>query len=149
VAKVGLFVDAPPAEIDATVAALGLDLIQLHGAYTPADCARWPGRYLRALPADRAAQAADYPDAAAILLDTPSPGHGGSGQIFDWSLAAVAVASGRPLFLAGGLTPANVADAVRSVRPYAVDVASGVESSPGIKDFEKMRVFIAAAKVAS
>jgi len=82
---------------------------------------------------------------AAVLLDGHAPGqHGGTGRIAPWELIA-AYRPGVPVILAGGLTPENVADAVRIVRPYAIDVASGVESAPGVKDAEKMRRFVAAA----
>jgi phosphoribosylanthranilate isomerase len=81
----------------------------------------------------------------AFLLDAPSAGFGGSGVIFDWALARDAARRAR-VVLAGGLTPENVADAVRAVRPWAVDVASGVESAPGLKDPEKLARFIARAK---
>ena len=89
-----------------------------------------------------------YEGVAGILLDTATPGYGGSGATFDWALAAPAAAA-RPLVLAGGLGPGNVAEAVRLVRPFAVDVASGVESAPGIKDEQLMRRFIEAAKEAT
>ena len=82
---------------------------------------------------------------AAFLLDAPSAGFGGSGATFDWSLAEGLAGLG-PVVLAGGLTPENVAAAVRRVRPYAVDVASGVESAPGGKDVSRMPRFIAAAR---
>lgn len=89
-----------------------------------------------------------YP-AAAYLLDASVPGsHGGTGMICDWATATHAVATGRPIILAGGLTPDNVAEAVRTVRPYAVDVAGGVESEPGKKDHEKLRTFVRNAKCA-
>ena len=83
-----------------------------------------------------------------MLLDAPSANYGGSGATFDWSLARQARTFGKKLFLAGGLTPENVAQAVREVRPFGVDVASGVERSPGIKDHEKIRTFVRAAKEA-
>jgi phosphoribosylanthranilate isomerase len=89
-----------------------------------------------------------YP-AAAYLLDASVPGsHGGTGVTCDWETAKQAVATGRPIILAGGLTPDNVAEAVRTVRPYAVDVAGGVESEPGKKDHDKLRAFIRNAKCA-
>jgi phosphoribosylanthranilate isomerase len=81
----------------------------------------------------------------AFVLDSPSRGFGGSGQPFDWSLAE-GVSEAAPIVLAGGLTPENVADAVRAVRPWAVDVASGVESSPGVKDADRMARFLAAVR---
>ena len=88
-----------------------------------------------------------YP-VSAFLLDAPSEGYGGSGKTFDWSMLRES-ADGRPIILAGGLTPENVAEAIRIARPYAVDVASGVESAPGVKDEEKVARFIAAAKGAA
>jgi phosphoribosylanthranilate isomerase len=81
----------------------------------------------------------------AFVLDAPSEGFGGSGATFDWSIARAAAAQ-RPVVLAGGLTPENVQEAIRAVRPWAIDVASGVESSPGIKDRERMARFLARAK---
>jgi phosphoribosylanthranilate isomerase len=86
----------------------------------------------------------------AWLLDAFSPGKlGGTGQRFNWDLAIEARKLGRPIFLAGGLTPDNVAEAVRHVEPYAVDVSSGVEASPGKKDHRKVKAFVAAAKAAN
>ncbi len=146
---VGVFVNAALDEIEDTVTRAGLHLAQLHGDEEPGFCERLAGRYLRALPADRAAEAALYPNAVAILVDTPTTGYGGAGVTFDWSLVEGARGAGRPLFLAGGLGPGNVAAAVRAVRPDGVDVASGVESAPGIKDLDKMRDFIAAAREAA
>jgi phosphoribosylanthranilate isomerase len=150
VTKVGVFVNAAPDDVMTVVMQVGLDLVQLHGDETPEDCARLPTRWMRAL---RVAGAADldelarYPAAEAILLDAPSTGYGGSGRTFDWTLAARAVAtSPRPIFLAGGLTPENVAEAVARVRPHAVDVAGGVESAPAIKDPDKLRRFIENAR---
>jgi phosphoribosylanthranilate isomerase len=87
-----------------------------------------------------------YPGAQAILLDAPSPGYGGSGRRVDWGLAAAAHDRGKPIFLAGGLNPENVGDAIRAARPFAVDVAGGVESAPGIKDETALRRFIDAAR---
>jgi phosphoribosylanthranilate isomerase len=92
---------------------------------------------------------ADYPTEA-WLLDACTPGKlGGTGQTFNWDLALEARLSGRPIFLAGGLNPENVAEAVRRVRPYGVDVSSGVESAPGKKDPDMVRAFVRAAKAAA
>jgi phosphoribosylanthranilate isomerase len=145
VEKVGVFVDATAAEIDDAVARVGLDRVQLHGAEDPAFCSRFAARAIRAV---RVAAAADLDalaryDAPLFLLDAPDPG---SGRRFDWELARSAHAFGRPFFLAGGLTPDNVAAAVAATRPFGVDVASGVESAPGIKDIDKMRRFIEEAR---
>ncbi len=149
IVKVGVFVDATPAEVSKIAVSLDLDLVQFHGDENLVTCEIFTGRYIRALrvtagaPLDPRA----YPGAVALLLDAPSPGYGGSGHTFDWSLARALGA--RPFFLAGGLHPGNVAEAVRAVRPFGVDVASGVEQSPGIKDPDKLRRFIAAAKEAA
>ena len=85
-------------------------------------------------------------DVATLLLDGAAPGYGGGGVTFDWSLVARLVGRGVPVLVAGGLTPGNVAEAVRATRPYGVDVASGVESSPGIKDLEAVRAFVAPSR---
>jgi len=151
VKKVGLFVNAAAGEIDATVDEVGLDLVQLHGDETVEFCRPYAARAVRALRVGAAgdlAALADHP-AATFLLDAPSAGYGGSGRTFDWSLAAAAHAYGRPFLLAGGLTPDNVAEAVRLVRPFGVDVAGGVERAPGHKDPELLRRFVAAARAAS
>jgi phosphoribosylanthranilate isomerase len=146
VLRVGVFVIAPAAHVTAVAREVGLDLVQFHGDETPEACAQLELRWLRALRVGSATDLealAHYPGADAILLDTPSAGYGGSGRTFDWTLAARAVAmSSRPVILAGGLTPENVAAAVTTVRPYAVDVAGGVEAAPGVKDPDKMRRFI-------
>jgi phosphoribosylanthranilate isomerase len=149
VKKVGVFVNAPATQVVEIAARVGLDLVQLHGDEEPAYAAALGRPYVRALRVATAADLraiADYPAAAFILLDTPSPGYGGSGKTFDWSLAAGARASGARFFLAGGLDPDNVAGAVRQVRPHGVDVAGGVESAPGVKDPDRMRRFVDAAK---
>ena len=147
---VGVFLDAPEAEIRAAVELCGFDVIQLHGEEPAALATRlgpervWKMMHLRT-PQDVAA-AEQYP-AAAILADTVSGGkRGGTGQTGDWSLAA-ALAKQRRTVLAGGLTPENVAEAVRQVRPWALDVGSGVEAAPGRKDAAKVRTFIRNAKV--
>ncbi len=134
--KVGVFVDEKPAVIESIAARLRLDVAQLHGAETPAEHPRniriWRAFRVRAA----SDSVPDYP-AEAILIDGPA---------FDWSRAA---AFTHPLILAGGLTPDNVADSVARVRrhcePWAVDVASGIEASPGRKDHARMKEFIHAA----
>jgi phosphoribosylanthranilate isomerase len=153
--RVGVFDRALAEDVRAAVTAGGLAYVQLHGEYETTDLertARAAGRpYIRALRAGR-----DDPEAAlalnpgpfALLLDTPVEGlAGGSGRTFDWALARDPARRTR-LFLAGGLTPANVAAAIRAVEPYAVDVSSGVESAPGCKDGELVRAFIGAARAA-
>jgi phosphoribosylanthranilate isomerase len=145
---VGVFVNAPRDEIARVVRALGLRAIQLHGNEAPEDCAGWEGlTVIKALSASEprglAARAARYPTDY-VLIDTPWAGFGGSGQTFDWKMAA-AIPRER-LMIAGGLTPDNVATAIRALRPAAVDVASGVETRPGQKDHDKIEAFIRAAK---
>jgi phosphoribosylanthranilate isomerase len=150
IARVGVFVDADEATIGRAIEACGLHILQLHGAESPEFCKRFGS--LRIWKAFRVAgpevlgTMAKF-DTDAWLLDAAAAGQmGGSGQRFDWELAVQARALGRPIVLAGGLTPENVREAVERVRPFAVDVSSGVESAPGVKDFAKMRAFVAAAK---
>jgi phosphoribosylanthranilate isomerase len=149
VVAVGVFVDPSRDEVLRAVDASGIGLAQLHGDEPPDLCLSLPLPVLKAIRVagpHSLAQLASY-DVQGFLLDTASPGYGGSGLTFDWSLAAQ-VARELPIVLAGGLTPENVGEAVRTVRPWAVDVASGVESSPGVKDVAKMKRFIEAAKEA-
>jgi phosphoribosylanthranilate isomerase len=154
VAAVGVMVNATRAEILAAVSTSGAAAVQLHGDEPPDLCRDLPVPVLKAL---RVASPADLVPAAAFaaagvtafLLDTPSAGFGGSGSSFDWTLARGAVLGGLRVALAGGLHPGNVAAAVRAVRPWAVDVASGVESSPGVKDPVLLRSFVAAVHAAS
>lgn len=125
--------------------------LQFHGGETPEFCAAWGGDfYIKARPISDAASAdaALADPAPCLLLDAHAPGvHGGTGTTIDWSLAAdVVSAAARPVVLSGGLRPDNVAEAVRQVHPTAVDTASGVESSPGIKDPALMRAFVEAAR---
>ena len=125
-------------------------LAQLHGQESPVHV-HAVAKYLsviKVLPADGAANLnPDTFDVSAFLLDTPSPEHGGTGRTFDWALAAAFMKRTRkPVILSGGLTPENVARAIEAVHPYAVDVASGVESAPGKKDHAKVRDFIQQCK---
>lgn len=145
VTTVGLFVDATAEEVRATLAEAPVGLLQFHGDETPAFCRQFKRPYVKAVRVkagvDLLQYAQDYHDAKALLLDAYVEGlHGGSGAAFDWSL----IPRGLPLpvILSGGLTPENVAEAVRRVRPSAVDVSSGVESSKGIKDAQKIAAFI-------
>lgn len=146
--SVGLFVNQPPARMLETARFCGLDVLQLHGDEPPESCSLPPYRVIKALRV-RGAESLDQHDkypVAALLLDAWVPGeYGGTGQVFDWPLAAE-VARSRPVILAGGLTPDNVAAAVGAVRPYAVDVSSGVEAAPGRKDPDKVAAFIRYAK---
>jgi phosphoribosylanthranilate isomerase len=144
VTTVGLFVNADRVTIEATIATCGLDVIQLHGDESPQDCDYSGCRVIKALRIKDSAsleRAADY-EVSGLLLDAWSDQvYGGSGEVFDWHLLKD-FASHHPVILAGGLTPENVADAIRQVRPYAVDVSSGVEKAPGEKDFLKVAEFI-------
>ncbi|PLX78390.1 MAG: phosphoribosylanthranilate isomerase [Desulfuromonas sp.] len=148
VATVGLFVNETVETVNRTVAAAGIDVVQLHGDETPEDCRKIERPVIKALRVkgrETVAESGLYP-VRGILLDAWHPDKfGGTGSSFDWTLAAE-VSSEVPLILAGGLTPENVADAIRAVNPYAVDVSSGVESAPGKKDPEKVAAFIANAR---
>jgi phosphoribosylanthranilate isomerase len=152
VQAVGLFVDAEPAFIETVLQVVPLDLLQFHGNETPADCARFGRPYIKAVRVNRDTDllkcAADFDAARGLLLDAFVPGvPGGTGERFDWSLIPANLP--KPVILSGGLTPDNVADAVERVRPWAVDVSSGVEVTKGIKDAHKIAQFIAKAKEAS
>ncbi len=145
VTVVGLFVDAQPAEISAVLDAVRLDTLQLHGREPALECARYARPYIKALrmseDMDVRSAARDYAEASAVLLDAYHQElPGGTGQSFDWS--RVPADLDKPIVLSGGLTPENVADAIRRVWPYAVDVSSGVEAAKGIKDHRKMAKFI-------
>jgi phosphoribosylanthranilate isomerase len=145
VATVGLFLDADPAVIDAVLAEVPLDLIQFHGSESPEACASHGRPWIKALamggPVDLDVQLSRYAGARGVLLDAHRAGErGGRGEVFDWSLIPADVA--RRIVLAGGLGPHNVAAAVRTVRPWAVDVSSGIESAPGIKDPARMEAFV-------
>jgi len=149
VKTVGIFVNEPPARVAAILDNCGLDLAQLHGEEPPEHLTVLWGRAFKAFRgtadgADYAAFAKISPGAPALLVDAYAPdAYGGTGQIADWAAARV-LAAQFPIFLAGGLTPDNVADAITQVNPWGVDVASGVESAPGRKDRQKMRAFVKA-----
>lgn len=151
VQSVGLFVNAEPAFIESVLQAVPLDLLQFHGDETPADCARFGRPHIKAVRVNRETDllkcAAGFDAARGLLLDAWVPGlPGGTGERFDWTLIPANLP--KPVVLSGGLTPDNVAEAVRRVRPWAVDVSSGVEVSKGIKDAHKIAQFIAKAKAA-
>jgi phosphoribosylanthranilate isomerase len=152
VQSVGLFVNADPAFIEDVLETVPLDLLQFHGDESPADCARYGRPYIKAVRVNRDTDllkcAADFEDARGLLLDAYVPGvPGGTGERFDWSLIPEKMP--KAVILSGGLTPENVAEAVEQVRPWAVDVSSGVEMAKGIKDAHKIAQFIAKAKEAS
>lgn len=136
---VGVFVNQPRLHIRRVVRAVGLHAIQLHGDETVADTEGWPLPVFKAVRLGR--RAPRIPFSTPLLLDAAQPGYGGGGVTADWSVAR-RVARAHPSLLAGGLTPANVAAAIAAVRPLGVDVASGVESSPGVKDPRLLERFI-------
>jgi phosphoribosylanthranilate isomerase len=150
VTKVGVFVDPLPSDVAWLVESLGLDTVQLHG-HEAIEAYEWIGASLvKAVRLDTdqdIERAADLPQFVTPLVDASSPRFGGTGQVADWRRAA-RLAARRPIMLAGGLVAANVAEAVRAVRPWAVDVSSGVERYPGVKDSDRMvRFFQAVAGV--
>ncbi|TXE00113.1 phosphoribosylanthranilate isomerase, partial [Mitsuaria sp. TWR114] len=139
-----------PAAIEAALAAIPTLTLQFHGDESPEDCDRWSRPYLRAA---RMAPGFDLLDfatrfsrAQAVLVDAFVDGYGGGGKVFDWSLLPPSVPS--PVVLSGGLSAANVIDGVRQVRPWAVDVSSGVEAAKGLKDAVKIRQFCDAVREA-
>jgi phosphoribosylanthranilate isomerase len=146
VARVGLFVNASEDTIRQTIEKTGINTLQFHGDETPEFCRKFaPMKIIKAFRmqgADTLRQLADY-NVDAWLLDSFDPGSpGGTGMIFNWDLARQAKDEGKPIILAGGLDPENVAEAIHETWPYAVDVASGVESSRGVKDMKMVRRFI-------
>jgi phosphoribosylanthranilate isomerase len=149
IVKVGVFVDAQEDVVIRAIRECGLNLLQFHGSESPEYCVQFGLMSMKAFQIRDAQSLTRLTDfkTDAWLLDAYAPGKlGGTGQRFNWDLAIEARKLGRPIFLAGGLTLENVAEAVRHVEPYAVDVSSGVEASPGKKDHGKVKAFIEAAK---
>lgn len=144
---VGIFVDASPTEVLEAATVAGLHAVQLHGSERAEDWRGFSLPVIKALRVDgpESLLEADAWDCEALLLDAPGPLPGGNGTSFAWELA-VQLSSRRQVLVAGGLNPGNVAEAVRASRPYGVDVASGVECSPGIKDAALMMRFAEAAR---
>jgi len=143
--KVGLFVDAEREVVERTLAEVCVDLIQFHGEESPEQCRGYARPYMKAVrmrAGVRLAELAErYHDATALLLDAYQEGrYGGTGNTFDWALAVEKC--GKPVVLAGGLTPDNVAAAIAMAQPYAVDVSGGIEAARGIKDPARMRAFM-------
>jgi phosphoribosylanthranilate isomerase len=143
--------DLPAEQVRQAVRDVEPDLVQFHGSEDAAFCESFGVRYIKALgmdgDVDVYAVAAAHPRAAGFVLDGHPPGQqGGRGKTFDWSRVPRDLA--RPIILAGGLNPGNVGAAIRAVQPWAVDLASGVEASPGIKDAAKMQAFFAAVRAA-
>jgi phosphoribosylanthranilate isomerase len=150
VLTVGVFVNPVFEEARDIAAACGLGGIQLHGDEVPELCARFAPlkvwKAFRIRDEDSLKPLTRYAVDAWLLDAYSAKGLGGTGECFNWDLAVRAKSMGRPVVLAGGLTPENAAEAVRQVRPWGVDVSSGVETSPGQKDHAKVRAFIRAAK---
>ena len=150
VAPVGLFVDAEPALVERALRAIPQLLLQFHGAEPPEACRSWGRPYLKAARmaagVDLRDLATRYAGAAGLLLDAHVEGYGGGGKVFDWSLVPPGVPC--PVVLSGGLHAGNVIEGVRRLRPWAVDVSSGVESGKGIKDAAAMRRFCRAVREA-
>ncbi|HYW05155.1 MAG TPA: phosphoribosylanthranilate isomerase [Gammaproteobacteria bacterium] len=148
VTTVGLFLDPEPGFVNEVLERVPLDLLQFHGRESPAQCEQAGRPYIKAIAmgggADPEEQARRFASARGLLVDSHVAGApGGSGRRFDWR-AVGSLPDGPPLILAGGLTPENVGEAIRVVRPWAVDVSSGVEDSPGLKSPVMMRRFMEA-----
>jgi phosphoribosylanthranilate isomerase len=151
VTTVALVMDDEPDFVREVVDAVRPSLLQFHGSESDAWCAQFGVDYLKAIAMGEGAAAlsrlGDYPGARGLLLDGHGLGEpGGSGKAFDWSLMPASLA--QPLILAGGLHADNVGSAIRTARPWAVDVASGIEAAPGIKDADKLAAFIQAVRAA-
>jgi phosphoribosylanthranilate isomerase len=151
VLRVGVFANPEPDAVLRAIGECGLNLLQFHGDETPDFCTQFGVMSLKAFrirDAESLKPLAGFNTDAFLLDAHSSSGLGGTGETFNWELARAAQEFGKPIFLAGGLTPGNVAEAVRQVRPFAVDVSSGVESAPGKKDAAKIHAFIQAVHVA-
>ena len=151
VGVVGLFVNATTAEIQSILTQVHLDIVQFHGDETPEQCAQINFPYYKAIrvksDTNLLQYAIDFKGANALLLDTFSEqAYGGTGHVFDWNLIPKNLT--KPVILAGGLVPENVANAIKQVQPYAVDVSGGVELTKGIKDAAKIAAFMQGARSA-
>ena len=149
VMRAGVFVNADEDLVARAIAECGLSLLQFHGDELPEFCTQFGLMSMKAFRIRDVESLKEIPNyqTDAYLLDAYSPeARGGTGEKFNWDLEIEAQKFGKPIFLAGGLTPENVAEAVRKVRPFGVDVSSGVESSPGKKDHAKIQAFITAVR---
>jgi phosphoribosylanthranilate isomerase len=150
VARVGVFVDADPATVNAVIQEAGIDVLQFHGSESTAYCAAFHLPVIKAfsiMPGFDPAMLEDYETAAGFLLDTWDENkRGGTGRKFDWNIAEALAAKYDNIILAGGLGPSNLEEALNIVYPYAVDLNSGVEVKPGVKNFQKMRDAIGIVK---
>ena len=152
ISRVGLFVNAPAAEVRAVLDRVALELLQFHGEESEDYCRSFGKPYIKALRvrsgSDMQALLSSYPSADLLLLDTYSEqGHGGTGEQFAWQQYR-GVGSRRPLSVAGGLTPDNVAEAIRLLLPFAVDVSSGVERARGVKSKRLIEAFMRQLRLA-
>ena len=146
--RVGLFLNQQRSEIEHVIHSVPLDVLQFHGSESEAECKVYGLPWIKAVAMENSHSAkqaeSDFPGAMGLLLDSHKKGgRGGSGQVFDWSLSAPV---SKPVWLAGGLDADNVGEAIRIIRPYAVDVSSGVETAPGVKDVESMKAFVRAVR---
>lgn len=142
---VALFVDASRADVEAVLSQVNIDLIQFHGQETADECRQYGKSYMKAIrvksDTNLVQYTTEYSDAKALLLDTYAEGvPGGTGQVFDWTIIPKNLS--KPIVLAGGLDAENVEQAIRQVKPYAVDVSGGVEFKKGIKDAAKIAAFM-------
>ncbi len=149
VTTVGLFVNESPAVVSDKLARTGVQLLQFHGDESPDYCEQFERPFIKAVrmepDVDIRAELAAHPKASAYLFDAwREDAYGGTGEVFDWARLSIAIS--RPVILAGGLTLTNVAAAVAQTHPYAVDVSSGVESAPGVKDPGLVKRFIEQAR---
>ncbi len=151
VTKVGLFVNESAETVRSVLAQVPLDLLQFHGDEGAAYCSQFGKAWIKAARVKPGLDLLEYasafataPGASGLLLDADATGYGGGGKTFDWSLIPASLPL--PVILSGGLHPGNIAQAVRTVRPWAVDVSSGVEAVRGIKDAQKITEFIAGVR---
>jgi phosphoribosylanthranilate isomerase len=148
VTVVGLFVNAEPTWVRGVLNRVPLQALQFHGDETAADCEAYGRPYIKAARVgpgmDLLEYATSFPTAQGLLLDAVVEGYGGGGKTFDWSLIPSRLSL--PLILSGGLHPGNVSQAVRAVRPWAVDVSTGVEASKGVKDARKIAEFVSGVR---
>ncbi|SFV79370.1 Phosphoribosylanthranilate isomerase [hydrothermal vent metagenome] len=147
--RVGLFVNADSSFIDEVLCEVPLDTLQFHGDESVLECTQYAMPFIKAVRVNQDTNlmqmADDYHQASGLLLDAfNKDAYGGTGKAFDWSLAKVDI--DLPIILAGGLNPDTVTEAIKQVNPYAVDVSSGVESEPGMKDIVKIKQFIHKAR---
>jgi len=153
VLKIGVFVNEELADVQSIMREAGLGALQLHGDESPKYCTAFPGwSVIKAFAVSDTfdVQAAKAYEVDAIMLDTKHNSlRGGTGQVFDWSVARQAALTFPQLYLAGGLSPENVENAIKTVRPYAVDACSALEDTPGKKNHERMRVFVNAVRRAA